>query len=65
MSERGLKASDLVRASSEQLTHHMVARATKGRRLTPKVMNKILRAWNAAAGTENVHADLFTYDPRH
>lgn len=64
MEERGLKANDLVRASGEQLTHRMVARAVKGRRLTTNTMNKVLRAWNAAAGQECTHADLFNYDPR-
>lgn len=64
MAERGLKPADLVTASTEQITHRMVARAMKGRRLTPNTMNKVLRAWNAAASATDGHADLFTYDPR-
>ena len=35
MAAHDLKAHDLVQASTEQLTHKMVARACKGRRLTP------------------------------
>ena len=35
-----LKAHDLVAASSEHLTHKMVARACRGRRLTPNVQGK-------------------------
>ena len=35
MAEYGLKASDLVAISTEQITHKMVSRACKGRRLTP------------------------------
>ena len=38
----------LVKASSEQLTHKMVSKARKGRRLTSKVKNKVTRALNRA-----------------
>jgi hypothetical protein len=64
MAERGLRPAQLVAASTEQLTHRMVTRAMKGRRLTPNTMNKVLRAWNAAASASDRHGDLFTYDPR-
>lgn len=64
MSERGLRPANLVAASTEQLTHRMVTRAMKGRRLTSNTMNKVLRAWNLAAGASDGHGDLFTYDPR-
>ena len=37
MEKHGLKPTDLVGASTEQLTHKRVARACKGRRLTPHV----------------------------
>ncbi|NLT76571.1 MAG: hypothetical protein GXX98_08625, partial [Planctomycetes bacterium] len=37
MAEHHLKPHDLVAASTEQITHKMVARACKGRRLTPNV----------------------------
>ena len=61
MSRHGLKAHDLVAASSEQLTHKMVSRACKGRRLTPNVQTKVLRAVNAATGKNYTLADLFRY----
>ena len=37
MVEYGLKPNDLVRNSTGQISHKMVARAAKGRRLTPHV----------------------------
>ena len=61
MGELGLKALDLVGKSSEQLTFKMVARAVKGRRLTPNVKQKVLRALNTAAGQQYEMKDLFTY----
>jgi hypothetical protein len=61
MAELGLKSADLVGKSSEQLTFKMVARAVKGRRLTPNAKQKVLRALNAAAGKEYGMKDLFTY----
>lgn len=63
MTARGLSPKDLVRASPEQLTHKLIARAMKGRRLTTNSMDKVVRAWNAAAGAESTRADLFTYRP--
>jgi hypothetical protein len=56
-----LKAHDLVTASTEQITHKMVARACKGRRLTPNTQAKVLRALNLAAGTNYTFRDLFNY----
>lgn len=61
MAEQGLKAQELVAASAEHVTFKMVARACKGRRLTPNVQAKILRAWNLASGQACARADLFTY----
>ena len=58
-----LTAQDLVAASTEQITHKMVARARKGRRLTPNVQYKILHALNRAAHHAYPLADLFTYTP--
>ncbi len=63
MAEHGLKASDLVEASDEQLTHKMVARAQRGRRLTPNAMGKIRRAWALATEGELREAQLFDYRP--
>lgn len=61
LAEHGLKPHDLVAASTEQITHKMVARACKGRRLTPNVQGKILRALNKAVGKPHGAADLFNY----
>ena len=63
MAERGLKPKDLVAASGEQLTHRMVTRAMKGRRLTANTMGKVLRAWNKASGEDHHPSDLFHYEP--
>ena len=59
---------DLVAASTEQLTHKMVARGRKGRRLKRKVQLKILDALNAyskslSPETHRVYSlpDLFSY----
>ena len=57
----GLKAHDLVASSTEQITHKMICRAVKGRRLTPNVQSKILNALNEAAGKQYQLKDLFNY----
>ncbi len=59
--ELGLKSHDLVAASTEQITHKMVARACKGRRLTPNVKTKMRNALNKAAGKSYTLAELFNY----
>ena len=61
MARHGLKAHDLVAASTEQLTHKMISRACKGRRLTPNVQTKVLLAVNAATGKNYKLGDLFRY----
>jgi len=61
MALHGLKASDLVACSTEQITYKMVSRAVKGRRLTPTVQSKILSALNKAAKKDHVLKDLFNY----
>jgi len=61
MLEHGLKSQDLVAASTEHITHKMVARACKGRRLTPNVQSKIRRALNGAVGKEYAMQELFSY----
>ncbi|HPF98460.1 MAG TPA: hypothetical protein PLE77_00215 [Kiritimatiellia bacterium] len=61
LAELGLKSHDLVAASTEQITHKMVARACKGRRLTPNVQSKILNALNRASGKTHALKDLFNY----
>lgn len=61
MASHGLKPHDLVKSSTEHITHKMVARAIKGRRLTPNVQAKILRAIAIAAGKPFSLSDLFNY----
>ncbi len=61
MKKHNLKPHDLVAASTDQITHKMVARATKGRRLTPNVQQKILRALNSTVEVEYSLKDLFNY----
>ena len=61
MTERGMKPHDLVVASAEQLSHKMVSRAAKGRRLTTKVQSKVQRALNKATGKNYSRRDLFNY----
>ncbi len=61
MAENNLKANDLVTASGEQITHKMVKRATKGRRLTPHTQSKILTAIIKATGKNYSLSDLFNY----
>ena len=61
MIEEGLKPNDLVSVSTEQITHKMVSRAVKGRRLKPNIQQKILNALNKAAEKQYKLKDLFTY----
>jgi len=61
MASLDLSANDLVSASTEQITHKMVQRACKGRRLTPHVQQKILNALNARTAGSYALQDLFTY----
>jgi hypothetical protein len=61
MRAQGIKAHDLVAVSTEQITHKMVARACKGRRLTPNVQSKIRNALNRVAARDYALRDLFHY----
>ncbi len=61
MADHGLKAHDLVAISTQQLTHKMVSRACKGRRLTRNVQYKLCDALNEAAGKEYSMEQLFNY----
>ena len=56
-----LKSHDLVAASTEQITHKMVSRACKGRKLSRRVQLKIRNAVNAATDQTYKLTDLFTY----
>ena len=61
MAEAGLKAQDLVARSTEHITHKMLSRACKGRRLTTHVQVKIRNAMDRATGKEYSLKELFTY----
>lgn len=63
MAEKSLSPADLVRAAPDQMTHKMVSRAMKGRHLTANTMDKVVRAYNAAAGEEATARQLFDYLP--
>ena len=61
MASHNLKAHDLVVASAEQLTHKMVTRACKGRRLTENTKRKVLNALNLAVEKNYTLSDFFNY----
>ena len=61
MAKFGLKAHDLVAASTQQITHKMVARGCKGRRLTDNSKRKILNALNLATNKSYKVSELFNY----
>ena len=61
LAEHGLSHHDVVAASTEQITHKMVNRACKGRRLGRRVQLKIRDAVNAATEGTYTLKDLFTY----
>ncbi len=61
LTQLGLKSHDLVAASTEQITHKMVQRGCKGRRLTKNIQGKLLRALNTASGKTYAIQDLFNY----
>lgn len=61
MGDHDLKSQDLVALSTENITHKMVSRACKGRRLTPNVKSKIRNALNSATGRTYPMEELFTY----
>ncbi|MEN8128196.1 MAG: hypothetical protein ABFR90_10390 [Planctomycetota bacterium] len=61
MEKHNLKAHDLVAASTEQITHKMVSRACKGRKLSRRVQLKIRNAINIATEQSYKLDDLFTY----
>jgi len=62
MAAHGVKAHDLVQASEMPMTHKMVARACKGRRLTRNTQLRVQHALNAATGNAYMLRDLFSYD---
>ncbi|MFA5168216.1 MAG: hypothetical protein WC530_06775 [Candidatus Omnitrophota bacterium] len=62
MTKHGLSNHALVEASTEQLSHKVVQKARKGRRLTPRAKTKILDALHSALPEQKfAHRDLFNY----
>ena len=61
MKDNGLSSKDLVEVSTEQLTHKMIARACKGRRLTPNTKSKVRNALNKATDKNYSMNELYTY----
>lgn len=61
LASRGFSNHQVVEASTEQITHKMMAKACRGRFLSAKVRQKILRAVNRVAGEEFKLSDLFNY----
>jgi len=59
--ELGLAPHDIVAASAVPMTHKMVSRATKGRRLTLHTKRIVVDALNRAAGTFYSDKELFNY----
>ncbi len=64
LTELNLKSHDLVEVSSLQLTHRMVTRGRKGRRLTRNTQTKILTALNDVQSAKVYRLEeLFDYRP--
>ena len=61
LQEHGLTGHDLVVASAKPITHKLIHRAAKGRRLTHHSKMLVLDAYNRATGESASLADLFTY----
>ncbi len=61
LTKHDLSHHDLVEISTEQITHKMVNRACKGRKLSRRVQLKIRNAVNAATEENYSLKDLFTY----
>lgn len=62
MTRLGISNADLVQISTEQLSFKAVQKARKGRRLSPNLQKKILRALLAARpGQTLTLQNLFTY----
>ncbi len=61
MRDDNLMRHDLVATSVQHITHKMVARASKGRRLTPNSKRLILDALNQASDKTYSMRDVFNY----
>ena len=62
MESLSLKNDDLVKASSEQLTHKQVQKARKGKPITANIKGKIVRALNAAIKSKDSDKEYFQKD---
>lgn len=63
MSEKGLTNHALVAASTEFLTHKVVQKARKGRRLTRRAQEKIVRALNHVTPDHSFRCEqIFNYE---
>ena len=57
-----LTNADIVKHSTEQLTFKQVQKARTGRRVTPNIQAKIVRAVNSCVAQKQLRAeDLFNY----
>lgn len=65
MTQLGLKNTDVVAASTQPLTHKMVQRGRKGRRLNPHIQDRIAAALSAATGHAYEVGQLFNYRGKH
>ncbi len=66
LTEHGLKNHDVMQMNRGGLTHKHVAKARKGRRLTPKIKVRITAALNAALAQRGIEKqfvpkELFNY----
>jgi len=63
MVEQGLSNHAVVAASKNQLTHKVVNKARKGRRLTRRSQDKVLLALNEVSSEKNFsRSQLFNYE---
>lgn len=62
MAEHNLKPHDLLVASRVPMTHKLVARACKGRRLTSRSQKVVLEALQNATGHIYRMVEIFNYE---
>lgn len=61
MESAGISNHAVVAASAEPLTHKVVQKARRGRKLTRRAQEKVLRALNKAAGGDYRLEQIFSY----
>jgi hypothetical protein len=63
MSDNGLSNHVLVEASTEFLTHKVIQKARKGRRLTRRTQEKVVRALNQVSPGQTYRREqIFNYE---